>query len=161
VRSDATLAKLHKILQRVMGWEDAHLHRFIVQDERYGVPDDEDIGPRKTKDERKYKLSDVMAGKDPQCAYLYDFGDNWEHVLVVEKVLPAEDKVRYPICLDGARACPPEDIGGIGRYDDFLHAITNPAHPEHDDFTEWIGGNFDSEEFDLDVVNRKLRNLTE
>jgi Plasmid pRiA4b ORF-3-like protein len=157
VRSDTTLAKLHKILQCVMGWEDAHLHRFTIQGERYGVPDEENVGPRKTRDERKYKLGDVMPGENSQCTYLYDFGDNWEHVLVVEKVLPAEDKVACPICLDGARACPPEDVGGIGRYDDFLHAITDPAHPEHEEFTEWIGDTFDPEGFHVNEVNQKLR----
>ncbi len=71
-------------------------------------------------------------------------------------MLPVEDKVRYPICLDGARACPPEDVGGIGRYDDFLQAITDPAHPEHQEFTEWIGDTFDPEEFDVNEVNQKL-----
>jgi hypothetical protein len=159
IRSSTTLTKLHRILQRVMGWEDAHLHRFTILGERYGVPDEEDAGPRKTRDERKYKLSDVVPGENSSFTYLYDFGDNWEHLLVVEEVLPAEDKVRYPICLDGARACPPEDVGGIGSYNDFLQAITNPAHPEHDDFTEWIGDKFDAEAFDLNEINQKLQKL--
>src|SRR5713226_9022527 len=88
LRSDVTLAKLHRILQRAMGWEDAHLHQFTIQGERYGVPGEEDVGPRKTRDERKYKLSDVMSGEGAQFTYLYDFGDNWEHILVVESTLP-------------------------------------------------------------------------
>ncbi|MGC1685767.1 MAG: plasmid pRiA4b ORF-3 family protein [Candidatus Acidiferrales bacterium] len=159
VRSDITLAKLHTILQRVIGWEDTHLHRFVIQGERYGVPDEKGVESHKTKDERKHILGEVVADASRQFVYEYDFGDNWQHVLLVEKTLPIKEAARYPVCVAGARACPPEDVGGMGRYDDFLQAIANPAHPEHDDFAEWIGGNFDSEAFDLDEVNRKLRYL--
>jgi hypothetical protein len=159
VRSTTTLTKLHRILQRVMGWEDAHLHRFTIQGERYGVPDEEDAGPRKTRDERKYKLSDVMAGEHSQCTYLYDFGDNWEHILEIEETLPAEEGVRYPLCFAGDRACPPEDVGGIPGYENFLEAIANPNHPEHEEFLEWIGGKFDPEAFDRNEINQKLQKL--
>jgi hypothetical protein len=157
VRSDITLAKLHKVLQRVMGWTDTHLHQFVIRDERYGVPDEEDVGPRKTKDERKYKLGDVVPAEGSQFAYNYDFGDYWQHVLVVEKTLSAAEGVRYPICLAGARACPPEDVGGIPGYENFLQAVNNPNHPEHKEYLEWIGGTFDAEAFDLDAANRRLR----
>lgn len=157
VRSDTTLAKLHRILQRVMGWEDAHLHQFVIREERYGVPDEEDVGPRKTRDERKYKLSDVVLGERSQFRYDYDFGDNWQHVLLVEKTFPPEEGVRYSVCLAGTRACPPEDVGGLSGYENFLEAINNPDHPEHDEYLEWIGGEFDPEAFDIDEVNRLLR----
>ncbi len=159
VRGDITLAKLHRILQRVMGWEDAHLHQFIVQGERYGVPDQEDVGPRKTRDERKYKLSDVIPGENSQCAYLYDFGDNWEHVLEIEKALPPEEGVRYPLCLAGGRACPPEDVGGIPGYENFLEAIRDSQHPEHEELLAWAGGAFNPKEFDVDQINQKLRSI--
>ena len=156
VSSDITLAKLHRILQCVMGWEDAHLHQFVIQGEYYGIPDQEEE-PRRTKDERKYKLSDVVPGERPQLAYNYDFGDYWQHVLVVEKTLPPEEGARYPVCLAGARVCPPEDVGGIPGYENFLEAMRDPAHPEHREFSEWIGGTFDPEAFDVDEVNRLLR----
>jgi len=158
VRSDATLAKFHRILQCVMGWEDAHLHQFIIQGEYYGIPDPEEE-PRKTKDERKYKLSDVVPAERSQFAYNYDFGDYWQHMLVIEKTFPRQEGVRYPVCLAGARACPPEDVGGMPGYEDFLKDMKDPAHPEHREFSEWIGGAFDPEEFGVNEVNQKLRGI--
>ena len=128
VRSDITLAKLHRTLQRVMGWEDAHLHEFVIQDEHYGVPDQGEEEPRRTKDERKYKLGDVVPGEGSQFRYNYDFGDYWQHALVIEKTLPAQEGTRYPACLAGARACPPEDVGGISGYENFLEALRDPEH---------------------------------
>lgn len=158
VRSDITLAKLHRILQCVMGWEDAHLHQFVVQGQFYGIADREEE-LRKTNDERKYRLSDIVPGEGSKFQYDYDFGDNWEHVLKVEKALPPDEGVRYPICLEGARACPPEDVGGIPGYENFLQALNNPGHPEHDEYLEWIGGDFDPEAFDRTQVNQRLRRL--
>ena len=157
LRSDITLAKLHRILQEVMGWEDAHLHQFVIQGQRYGVPDEDYVGPRETKDARKYKLGDVVPAEGSQFRYDYDFGDNWQHVLVLEKTLPPAEGVRYPVCLAGARACPPEDVGGISGYEHFLQALRDPKHPEHKEYLEWIGDNFDPEAFDIDEVNRLLR----
>jgi len=159
VRSDTTLAKLHRILQRVMGWKDTHLHQFVIQDQRYGVPDEDDAGPRETKDERKYKLGDLLPGENSQFMYDYDFGDNWQHVLVVEKTLPPQEGIQDPVCLAGARACPPEDVGGLSGYQNFLEAMRDPRHPEHQEFLDWIGGEFDSEEFDVDQINQKLRSI--
>lgn len=83
-------------------------------------------------------------------------GDSWEHEVLVEKVLPADPQVRYPVCLTGKRACPPEDCGGVGGYALFLEAIQDPEHPEHEALLEWVGGEFDSEVFDVDAVNRML-----
>ena len=159
VRSDTTLAKLHRILQRVMGWEDAHLHEFVIQGEHYGVPDQDDEEPPKTRDERKYRLGDLVPGERSQFAYNYDFGDYWEHLLMIEKTLPPEEGVRYPVCLAGARARPPEDVGGMPGYEDFLGALRDPKHPQHEEYREWIGGAFDPEAFDVDGVNQKLRGI--
>jgi hypothetical protein len=89
--------------------------------------------------------------------YTYDFGDNWRHVIQVEKVLAAEPGARYPRCVGGKRACPPEDCGGPWGYGDFLEAISNPKHPEHEDMLEWAGDEFDPEAFDLEAVNEELR----
>ncbi len=158
LRSDPTLAKFHRILQRVMGWEDAHLHRFTIQTQYYGIPHREE-GVRTTKDGREYRLSEVVPGEGSRFTYDYDFDDNWEHVLMVENTLTPDEEVRYPTCVEGARACPPEDVGGIPGYENFLDAVKNPDHPEHDEYLEWIGGEFDLEEFDVDVVNGQLRSL--
>jgi len=89
--------------------------------------------------------------------YEYDFGDSWEHELVVEQVLPPEPGATVPICLTGKRACPPEDVGGIWSYADFLEALRDPEHAEHEEYTEWIGGEFDPEAFDNEAVNRELQ----
>ena len=158
VRSDITLAKLHRILQRVMGWEDAHLHQFVIGGEYYGRPDQEEE-PRRTKDGRKYRLSEVVPGEHSQFRYNYDFGDCWQHTLVIEKTLPPQESARYPVCLEGARACPPEDVGGTPGYENFLEAMRDPKHPEHKEFSEWIGGNFDPEAFDVEPVNQRVRGI--
>ncbi len=157
VRSDTTLAEFHRILQRVMGWEDAHLHRFIIQGEQYGTSDQDAGEPRKTRDERQYRLDDVAAGAGAPFTYTYDFGDNWEHILEIEKTIPPDKSVRYPVCVAGAHACPPEDVGGIPGYENFREAIRDSQHPGHKELAEWIGGSFDPEAFDLDEVNRLLR----
>ena len=159
VRSDITFANLHSILQSVMGWDDAHLHQFMIRGEPYGAPDRDPGEPRKAKDERKHTLSELGAGSGEKFAYTYDFGDNWEHILEIEKELPPEEGVRYPLCLAGAGACPPEDVGGIPGYESFLQALNDPNHPEHDDMLEWIGGSFDPEAFDTTKTNRKLSGL--
>ncbi len=159
VRSDITLAELHRILQIVMGWTDMHLHQFVIRDKYYGIPDEEDIGLSKTIDERKHKLGDVLPGENSQFLYDYDFGDNWEHVLLIEKVLPPQKGVHYPLCLDGACACPPEDVGGTLGYKHFLDAISNPTHPEHKECLDWIGGEFDPKQFDVDEVDHILRSV--
>ncbi len=142
-----------------MGWEDAHLHEFVIRDERYGVPNEEDVGPRKARDERRFKLRNVVSGERSQFAYNYDFGDYWQHVLTVEEILAPQEGATYPVCLAGARACPPEDVGGVPGYEDFLEAIKDSTHAEHQEFLQWIGGRFDPEAFDVDEVNRRLRGI--
>lgn len=157
VRSDVTLARLHRIVQEVMGWLDGHLHQFIVGRIYYGVPSSEDIS--EVKDERKVRLDQVLSRPGRRMIYEYDFGDGWEHAIVLEKILQPEAGVRYPACIAGARACPPEDVGGTGGYAYFLEAIGNPNHQEHDEYLEWIGGEFDPEAFDLDGINESLKHV--
>ena len=158
VPSDINLGKLHRILQVVMGWTDSHLHQFIMGGTYYGEPDPDyrDMG-MEMRDEKRVKLNQLVRGEKSRLRYEYDFGDSWEHELLVEKILPPEPGVRYPVCLKGKRACPPEDVGGVWGYPDFLEAIQNPDHSEHEDMLEWIGGEFDPEAFDLDEVNEALR----
>lgn len=159
VRSDITLAKLHDILQVVMGWTDSHLHQFVIGREYYGVPDEEEFGFTETLSERKYRLGDLVPGEKARFGYDYDFGDGWAHSLLVEKVLPLQESLSLPRCLAGARACPPEDVGGIWGYQEFLETIRDPSRPEHNERLDWIGGSFDPERFDLDEVNEILRQL--
>jgi hypothetical protein len=108
-------------------------------------------------DEHKHRLRDVVPDQNLRFTYEYDFGDLWEHELLVENILPPQEGVRYPVCLMGARACPPEDVGGIPGYETLLEAIHNPNHLQHEEYLEWIGDSFDPEAFDADEVNRKLR----
>lgn len=157
VADTTTLLKLHDILQTVMGWTNSHLHHFIINDEFYGEPMDDEFGDMGTKNEARYKLNQLVSGKGFRFRYEYDFGDSWLHDLVVEKILPAEKGAQYPVCIAGKRACPPEDVGGVWGYEDFLEAISNPKHPEHKEMLEWAGGEFDPERFDLDEVNEGLR----
>lgn len=157
VRSDITLAKLHRIIQEVMGWFDGHLHQFIVGRIYYGVPDPDDLS--ETRDERKVRLDQILSVVGRRIVYEYDFGDGWEHIILLERILFPDPKTRYPRCLDGARACPPEDCGGIFGYADFLEAIGNPENEEHEEMLEWIGGEFDPEEFDIVLANRGLKRI--
>ncbi len=145
VASDNTLERLHLIIQAVMGWQDYHMHAFTVGAVHYGVSDPE----LHMQSERGVKLSQLVPGEKFQFRYEYDFGDSWEHTLLVEKVLPPEPDVHYPRILTGRRACPPEDVGGVWGYEAFLEAIKDSNHPEHDEYLEWIGGEFDPEAFDL------------
>lgn len=160
VPNDINLAKLHQAIQSVMGWEDAHLHQFKVGKTYYGTtyPDDS-AGMPETRDERKARLSELVSRPKAKFVYEYDFGDSWEHEIVLEKILPAEPGVTYPVCTDGKRACPPEDCGGVWGYENLLEVIQDPKHPEHEDMLEWIGGSFDPEAFDVEGANRALRRI--
>jgi len=158
VIDDTTLAKLHRILQIVMGWSDYHLHDFTIYGARYSEPSPDDWEP--VKDERRYKLKQLVPGEKSKFVYQYDFGDSWDHEILVEKTgLPREPGVKYPRCLTGKRACPPEDVGGVWGYREFLEAMRDPEHPEHDGYLEWAGSEFDPETFDLEEVNRALRSV--
>lgn len=159
VSEDTSLLKLHDIVQIVMGWEDDHLHSFLIEDQYYGRPEDDEYGEFGTIDEKRVKLKEVIPGEGFRFKYEYDFGDSWEHTLIVEKILPPEEGVRYPVCVKGKRACPPEDVGGVWGYENFLEAIRDPDHEEHDMYLEWIGDNFDPETFDLEGVNQSLSSM--
>ena len=159
VTSETTLAQLHRILQRVMGWEGYHLYQFVVGGMAYGDPSM--LEEMEGEDARKATLATLVRGEKSKILYEYDFGDSWDHELLIEKVLPCEAGKRYPVCLTGKRACPPEDCGGIWSYASFLDAIQHPQHPEHEDMLEWVGGAFDPEAFDLDEINREIQNLKE
>lgn len=158
-----TLDQVHEVVQAAFGWWNCHLHEFDVGDERYGVPDPDydpayDFGPP-TIDERQVRL-DSVAGEGSTLDYTYDFGDNWRHEIVVEKVLPAGEgePVTVPACVDGRWACPPEDCGGTWGYEELLAILGDPSHPEHAERQEWLGRPFDPEAFDPDDFETNLRN---
>ena len=154
VKSDITLGKLHQIIQASMGWTNSHLHGFSIEGVEYGQPSPElDL---EIKNEQKVKLSKVVTGEKKKFFYTYDMGDSWEHEILVEKVLPYDPLVSYPVCLTGKRACPPEDCGGVWGYAEFLEAIQQPDHPEHESMLEWVGGAFDPDAFLLSEVNQQL-----
>ena len=153
VPADIKLGKLHDVIQIAMGWTDSHLHAFVDGQTMYGIPDPEFGGS--TKNERNVRLDSILE-QGGKIVYEYDFGDSWEHEIKIEKVLEAAPTVHYPRCTAGKRACPPEDCGGPYMYEEFLAAIGDPNHPEHEETLEWIGGEFDPEAFELAEVNQAL-----
>ena len=154
VPGDVTLHRLHLILQDVMGWMNSHLYRFEIGGVEYGEPDPDYAGfGIDMRNANRTKLNQVVPNEKMRFIYEYDFGDSWEHRILVEKILPAEPGAKYPVCLAGKRACPPEDCGGIWGYEDLLEIISDPLHEEYDEMMEWLGGSFDPEEFEIDLVN--------
>ncbi|MBT8421110.1 MAG: plasmid pRiA4b ORF-3 family protein [Gammaproteobacteria bacterium] len=158
VESSVKLPKLHRIMQIVMGWDDCHLHQFTLGGMYYGCAEqlDSAFDFEETVDESKYRLNQLLDEEKQSMIYEYDFGDDWEHKITLEKILPFDPKVKLPVCLKAKGACPPEDIGGIWGYYEFLEALNDPDHPEHDGYKEWIGEDFDPNAYDIESVNRLL-----
>jgi Plasmid pRiA4b ORF-3-like protein len=158
VPADISLGELHEVIQTVMGWDGDHLHSFAVGGIEYGPSmSDTQMGMMlKTRDETQAKLNKVALRERFQFTYEYDFGDSWVHQILVEKILLAAEGVIYPLCIEGKRAGPPDDVGGIWGYAEFLEAIADPQHPDHEDRLDWIGDKFDPEAFDLAAVNQQL-----
>jgi len=151
VDSGVTLFRLHQVLQIVMGWTDSHLHQYRRGSTYYGQSDPELGMP--CENECLIRLSQVLRKPKDRMVYEYDFGDGWEHDIVLEsRDVPMESGVEVRV-VAGKGACPPEDVGGIGGYYRFLEAIQNPKHPEHRDMLEW-GGEFDPDAFEIDEINR-------
>jgi hypothetical protein len=153
-----TLAKLHAVIQAVFGWSGGHLHEFNVGEERFGTPDPEYDEPGSVRNERTIRLAGAL-GAARTMNYVYDFGDNWQHRIKVDKTLVPDPELKLPLCVGGANATPPDDCGGIYGYYDFVAAVSDPNHPEHADMTEWIGRPWDPAAFDLDSANFRLRNF--
>ena len=156
--SDFTFADLHDLIQLAMGWMNSHLHEFRKgQNIVIGDPDlDEGFG-QEILDESKIRLDSILKQEKQKILYMYDFGDGWEHDILLEKILPYNAQTPLPHCVKGKRACPPEDVGGVWGYEDFLEAIGDSWHPDHADMLDWIEGHFDPDAFDLDETNRLLR----
>ncbi|QUL98642.1 MAG: plasmid pRiA4b ORF-3 family protein [Candidatus Fermentithermobacillus carboniphilus] len=157
VPNSITLYKLHLVLQEVMGWFNCHLYEFIIRSITYGDPDPE-YGQTDF-NSRRVRLWQVISKPRSSFTYVYDFGDDWRHQVILEKVIPSAEELRYAVCLAGARACPPEDCGGPCGYERLLEIISNPEHEEYHEMIEWLGGGFDPEVFDLYEVNMRLRQI--
>jgi hypothetical protein len=141
------LSELHAIVQRAMGWGGGHQHLFETRDGTvYGNPDA--AFSVADEDERRTRLDQVLRRDKDWIRYEYDFGDGWSHKIVLEKRLPPDPARALPDCLGGARACPPEDIGGVRGYYDFITAMADPAHPRHEELREWYDDDYDPEAFD-------------
>lgn len=154
ISSAMDLEELHNVLQIAMGWTDSHLHQFIAGEARYGAPDpDWEDG---TIPERGVRVGTLLKKEKQWITYEYDFGDGWEHRVVLEKVFPYESGARAPKCIAGRRGCPPENVGGIWGYAEFLEAYKDSSHPEHEEMVEWAGEYFDPERFDVSEVNEIL-----
>ena len=162
VPASSTLTQLHSVIQEAMGWWDCHLHGFRIGDERYTIPEPGGgfMGMDQGEiDERKVRLHHVLGAKGATAIYDYDFGDDWEHQVTVEKISMPESGVAYPVCVAGKRRCPPEDCGGVYGYYDLLAALKDPAHERHQELTEWIGSVPDPEAFLLEEANERLTSL--
>ncbi len=150
------LPKLHGLLQLVMGWSDSHLHSFEFGKKTFS-PAHDDMEELNILDERKYTLGGVLGESLREFVYEYDFGDSWRHRIKVKPVPQPNTDWFYPLCIAGERAAPPDDVGGVMGYLEFLSAIQDPKHGEHESMLTWIGGAFDPEGFDLNAINRALR----
>jgi hypothetical protein len=167
VPDTASLQNLHYAIQDAMGWNNTHLHVFRRGDLRFDDPrmrfepeDDSNL------DERYSLLRDVFDTGGATIEYVYDFGDDWRHVIEFERAIAPEPGRQYPTVIGGERACPPEDCGGIHGYEELIEALRNPSHPEHDSMREWAGAEFDPERVNLfgrrsDVERQRCRGLTE
>jgi len=163
VPGSAKLGWLHAVIQVAMGWTNSHLHQFstgkrLYSDLSFGLDEFEDDPP--VLDENETAVRDIAPRVKSAFVYEYDFGDSWDHRITVEKILdadPAEGK--FAQCLDGERACPPEDCGGVWGYEDLLKIIRDPKHEGYESMMEWLGGKFNPEAFDRDKINKYLRRL--
>lgn len=157
---NCTLDKLHERIQTAMGWTNSHLHQFKIDGELYGDPEllDDGFIDFECVDSTVTKISEIVPQNGSRFAfrYEYDFGDSWHHEVLFEGCLRAEKGVRYPICVEGERSCPPEDVGGVGGYAEFLEVIADPTDEDHDRLQEWAGP-FDAEAFDSEKATKKMR----
>lgn len=166
VPADCNLEVLHAAIQRAMGWSDSHLHVFEIAGEEYmGCDPMGGAVESDGRDAAKYRLSEVVRAEKAKFNYQYDFGDSWDHVITVEKILQdaasnSGVKAAQPfLCVAGAGACPLENCGGIWGYYNLLAILSDPKHEEHADLKDWAGGAIDPTAFDLGAINERLRRI--
>jgi hypothetical protein len=156
VKDDITFYELHHVIQIAMGWWNAHLFEFEVGSYRIGITND-DWDTEDTLESKEVKLSRLIDTEKMKFGYLYDFGDNWKHEIIVEKISQAEKDKNYPTCIKGKKNCPPEDVGGFPGYMYMLEVINDKKNPEYEDMLEWLGEEYDPEYFDLKETNGELQ----
>jgi hypothetical protein len=157
VASSYSFWDLHVSIQDAMGWNDSHLHKFRIEnpvskkEEQIGIPEDE--LDNKIIAGWKESINNWFNLNNKTALYIYDFGDNWIHSIKLEEILPFDENIKYPRCIGGERACPPDDVGGVSGYYEFVEIMKNPSHPTHKEMTEWIDSdNFDPVQFDFRKV---------
>ena len=155
VPNQITLKRLHETIQAVAGWENRHSHEFDIAQKRYGQPAPREVVP--VENEALFRLHSLPLAKGATFNYVYDFGDHWEVEVKVERVLPPDRGAPFAFVIEGERAFPPEDSGGVEGYKDLLQALSDPTDPEHEEFRQWAGEDFDPEGFDLAATNERLR----
>jgi hypothetical protein len=164
VPANMTLDRFHQVIQCAMGWTNSHLHQFMGGTgfalTYYGTPNPDyaDMGTEML-NEKRYSIADLAPVAKRKFVYEYDFGDGWQHEILVEKVLPPETSFKHLLCLGGANACPPEDCGGMGGYFNLLEILADPKHEEHQSMMDWIGGSWDATHFNADQVNVFLKRV--
>ena len=152
-----TLGQLHGVIQVTMGWYNCHMHAFRCGDVHYTSQHASEMGEMDMENEETVFLGQVVTRAKQKFIYEYDFGDSWEHEVTVEKFLPIDPQAKYPVCLAGAPACPPEDCGSFPGYFDILEALKAPKKTEEQkELLEWLEDGYDPERFDLDAANRRL-----
>ncbi len=159
VSPDVLLADLHKIIQTTMGWTNSHLHQFIKDRTFYAPKADEDDFWEESNDisYTHIKISDLLKKEKDRMIYEYDFGDGWEHDIILERIEADGDNKNTPVCVAGKNNCPPEDCGGVWGYANMLEILSNPEHEEYNEYMEWCGEGFDPKYFDKDEVNEQLK----
>lgn len=155
VPASMTMQTLHQTIQAAMGWSNSHLFEFDTGNDRLGEPDPEfeELGVTPA---RSVKLATLLRRGVRRFTYLYDFGDHWEHLVEVKREIPLLPGEEVPILLAGARRCPPEDVGSLHGFADFLAAMADPKHPEHEETMTWYGGPFDPDDIDERRINERL-----
>jgi hypothetical protein len=156
VPGSVRLDKLHLMIQAAFGWWNYHLHDFRIGSVRYGTHSDD--YPEDELDEKTVTVLQALEGTK-RFSYEYDFGDSWEHEVVVEDSWRMPLGLKFGVCVDGQNACPPEDVGGCHGYAAFREAVADPNHEEHDSMLTWVGGSFDPTEFDLGMANARLQKV--
>ena len=158
--ADCTLDKLHEHIQAAMGWTNSHLHMFDIDGQQYGHPEfmDDGFDGFEALDSTVTKISKLVPkdGQKFKFRYEYDFGDSWSHEVLFEEFTPAVPGRQYPLCLEGKLACPPEDVGGVWGFYEFLEALADPKHERHEELLEWSGP-FDPEKFDPKKATKAMR----
>ena len=159
VPSGMKLQALHRVFQAALGWTNSHLHEFNINGVRYAEPDPEWSDELKQVSERGVALSAALSGESRCFDYVYDFGDHWHHAVLVEDAFNRPQAGFRIQCVAGENACPPEDVGGAHGYAEFLAAIADPRHEEHESYLKWCGGSFDPAHFDREATNRALASV--